>query len=312
MRIAQEIRTDQGFVADIEDTFHWSGRGCGKGVQQVFGVARGANFGDEIDYTDRGCGNAHGHAVKLAFKLWHNQRHSSGSAGCGRNNVHAGGPGASQILMNEVKDALVGRVGVHGGHQALLDADRVVYNLGRGGQAVGCAAGIADYVMAVRIVLFVVDTHADGDIFAFGRSAYDHLFCAGGEVEGSLFAIAKDAGALDDDINAHLTPGQLAWIALAEHFQPVSIDRQISIDLFNRAIEDAVVGIIFEQVGHGMHITQIVYGDEVESIVMVLEERLCYLTTDTPKAVNGDFGGHLRVSSAELTIAYDRNFTISR
>jgi len=47
---------------------------------------------------------------------------------------------------------------VHGGHQALDDAEVVVDNLGNGSQAVGGATGVGDNVVA-GIVLLVVDAH---------------------------------------------------------------------------------------------------------------------------------------------------------
>ena len=54
------------------------------------------------------------------------------------------GAGAVRVGVDLVGHALVVGVGVAGGHQALLDAERLVEHLGHRGQAVGRATGVGD------------------------------------------------------------------------------------------------------------------------------------------------------------------------
>jgi hypothetical protein len=93
-------------------------------------------------------------------------------------------------------------------HEALLDPERVVQDLGEGGQAVGRAAGVADDVVLGRIVLVGVDAEDDGDVLILRRGADQDLLGTGGDVGLGLLGVGEDAGGLDDDVDAEVLPGQ--------------------------------------------------------------------------------------------------------
>ena len=60
--------------------------------------------------------------------------------------------------MDEVEQVLVVRVRVHGGHEALLDAEGVVENLDHGDEAVGRAGGVGHDRVLGGVKGVVVDT----------------------------------------------------------------------------------------------------------------------------------------------------------
>merc|ERR1712087_654719 len=68
---------------------------------------------------------------------------------------------------------------VHGGHQALLDAELLVDRLDDRGEAVGGARGARDDSHGLRVVLLGVDTNDDGrGLGVLGRGRDDDLLRA--------------------------------------------------------------------------------------------------------------------------------------
>src|SRR3954465_7464365 len=125
-------------------------------------------MGHEIYDGYRWGGHAQGETVELAFKLGQYEGNGAGGTRRGRDYVERGGTGATQVLVRVIKDHLVVGVGVDRGDEALDDAEALEDYLGDRGQAVGRAGGIGDDRMLAGIVLVVVHTHDDGDVFAFG------------------------------------------------------------------------------------------------------------------------------------------------
>src|SRR5690606_10413615 len=106
--VALIIHRDQRLMLYTQDATHFAAVGgfLKGGDQFVFG--RGFfDVGDEIDQGDSGGGNAHGKAIKLAFEFRDHQRHSFSRTRGGRDHVHSGSTGTTQILVRQVKNLLV-------------------------------------------------------------------------------------------------------------------------------------------------------------------------------------------------------------
>ena len=88
------------------------------------------------------------------------------------------------------------------GQDAFFNAEALKEHLGDRGQAVGGATGIGDHMVFAWVILLVVDPHADGDIFAFGRRANDDLLRPCADVQGRFFLGGKKTSALHHDVNA--------------------------------------------------------------------------------------------------------------
>src|SRR6185369_15117082 len=98
-----------------------------------------------------------------------------GRAGGRRDHALGGGPRAAQVLVGQVQDLLVVRVGVDGRHLALHDPEAVVQHLGHRGQAVRGAGGVGHDVVLRRVVLLVVHAHHDRDVLVLGGGGDDDL-----------------------------------------------------------------------------------------------------------------------------------------
>src|SRR5260370_4651717 len=147
IRIALEVGGDQLFFSVGKDAFHWAVRG---GLQRrIDGLLRGGLFDEngQVDDADVWCGHAHGVAVELAFEFGNHEVQGFGGAGRTGNHVDRGGTSAAQILVRQVEQTLVVRVGVNVGHRAAVDAESVLQNFGDGREAVRSARGIRDHIV---------------------------------------------------------------------------------------------------------------------------------------------------------------------
>ena len=76
-------------------------------------------------------------------------------------------------LVRAVDQLLVAGVGVHGLHQALLDAERVVEHLHHRHEAVGGAAGVGDDLLRGEVEVLVVDAVDERGVGAVARGRHD-------------------------------------------------------------------------------------------------------------------------------------------
>ena len=141
-----------------------------------------------------------------------------------------------------------------GGHQALLDAELLVDDLGQRGQAVGGAAGVGDD-HHVRLIQLAVDAvYKGGSDLVLGGSGQQNLLGAALEVAGGLLRGVVGAGGLDDVLRAALTPGDHGGIGLAEHPDLVAVDHQVAALMLHGAVEAAEHGVVFQQIDHIIHV----------------------------------------------------------
>jgi hypothetical protein len=132
-------------------------------------------------------------------------------------------PPRQSLLRRAVHGLLRGGGGVHGGHQAALDAPLVVQHLGHRGQAVGGAAGVGDDGLAgVGLVVHAVDEHGG---VVLGRRGEDDLFGAGVQVLLGRDLVQEQAGGLDHDVGTDFVPLQVGGVALCVRriFLPLTI-----------------------------------------------------------------------------------------
>jgi len=121
----------------------------------------------QVHDADVGRGHAHGVAVEFAFQLGDDEVQCFRGARRAGNHVNRSGASAAQILVREVEELLVVRVGMDSGHRAAMDSKRFVENFGDGGETVCGAGGIRNDVVLRRIVGFVV--HAEDKGWRPGR-----------------------------------------------------------------------------------------------------------------------------------------------
>ena len=78
---------------------------------------------------------------------------------------------------------------------------------------------------------------------------------------------AEQAGALEDNVNTQLAPGQLGRIAFCEDLDSIAVDDDVTAINLNRAGELAMRRVVARQVSVGLGITKVVEGNHIEFVV---------------------------------------------
>jgi hypothetical protein len=115
----------------------------------------------------------------------------------------------AEILVRQVEELLVVRVGVDGRHPALLDAERLVEHLGERGQAVRRARRVGDDVMLGGIVRLFVDAQDQRDVLTLGRRGDHHFLGTRRDVFGGAVPVREQARGFEHDVDAEVLPRQL-------------------------------------------------------------------------------------------------------
>src|SRR5712671_300713 len=289
--VAAEVRRDEGFVADPEDALERSLGGRPEGGVQLVDGGRSGDIGREVDDADRRRRDPQAEAVELALEIGNDQRERNRRAARRRDDVQAGGPGAAGVAVRDVEDPLVVRVAVDRVHQAALDRQQVVDDLGRGGQAVRRARGVADDVVGRGVVLVLVHAEDDRDVLALGRGTDDDLLRARGEVGPGLLGIREEAGRLEDDVYAQIAPRQGGRIALLEDLDLAPVDDQGVVGVVNGPRIRPVGRVVLEEVGIHRCVDEVVDRNHLD-IRRSLDQRLERLATDPAEAVDANTNCH--------------------
>ena len=176
-------------------------------------------------------------AVELALELRQHQADGLRGARGGRDDVQRGGAGTAEVAVRRVLQVLVLRVRVDRGHEALLDAEAVVQDLGQRREAVRGAGRVRDDRLRT-VVLVLVRADDDGEVLVLGRRGDDDLLGATlvDVLARALVGVGEEAGRLDDDVDAEVLPRQLAGVALGEGLDDLAVDRDALVgDLTRRA-----------------------------------------------------------------------------
>ena len=249
------------------------------------------DVGGEVDDAHGRGRHAQAEPVELALEVRDHEGQCLGRAGRRRDDVLAGAPGAARVLVCDVEDALVVGVAVDRVHQAALDRQQVVDDLGRRREAVRRAAGVADDVVGRRVVAIFVDAEDDRDVLVLGRGADDDLLGAGVDVRLGLRGIGEDARALEDDVDAEVAPRQGGRVALGQDLDLTAVDDDRRVAGPDVARVGAVRRVVLEQVRVHLRVDQVVDGHDLH-VRGTLDEGLERLPTDPAEAVDTDACGH--------------------
>ena len=234
-----------------------------------------------------------GLAVELALHRLEHEAGGPGGARRGRHDVDGRGPGPAQVAVGAVDQHLVARVGVDGGHQALLDAERVVEHLDHRHEAVGRARGVRHDLVGGAVERVVVD--ADRRRWRRRPTTGPTRSTNGApavEVERGLVAAGEDAGRLDDDVDAEVAPRQLLGVAHGQHLERVAVDLDAVVGGLDVVVEPAEHRVVLEQVGHRLDRTEVVDRHEVD-VGPGLLGRPEEVAPDAAEAVDPHADGHV-------------------
>lgn len=140
--IAFDVAQNDRVFVIIENAFHGAESGFFHGgVDGVFGD-RFAGIDGQVNDASGGGRNAERNTGEFAFDRRNDDTDRFGGAGGGRNDIHSGGTSAIDIFVGDIEDDLVVRIGVNGGHEALVDTEFVVEDFDDRREAVGRAGGV--------------------------------------------------------------------------------------------------------------------------------------------------------------------------
>ncbi len=291
MRVAAVVDRDQRRVLHVQDALH---RARGGGAHRAVDVVDGDRLldqGHQVDARDVRRRHAHRDAVELALEGGQHLADGRGGAGRRRDDRHRGGAGAAHVLVRQVEQVLVVGVGVHGGHPAALEAERVVQHLDHGGEAVGRARRVRDDVVRGRVVLLVVHAHDERDVGLLGGGGDDDLLRAGGQVLGGAVAVGELARALEDHVDAQVLPGQGAGILAGEHLELVAVDRDAVGAAGDRGAQVAEHRVVLQQVRQRLGVGEVVDTHEID--VAVGQGRAHDVAPDSTEPVDAYSDGHV-------------------
>jgi len=125
---------------------------------------------------------------------------------------------AVPVLEERVVDGGLGMDGfVHGGgHDALLDAEVFVDDLGQRGETVGGAGGVGHDAQVLGVLLAVHAHHEHGSV-VLGRNGHDDFLGTADEVLGCAGIVEELASGFDDVVGAVVAPQDLGGIQLVGH-----------------------------------------------------------------------------------------------
>src|SRR3989338_743377 len=248
----------------------------------------------QVHHRHVGGGYAERHAGQLLVQRRDHHAHGLGSTGAGGDDVFQNAAAAAPVLVRRAVHGLLrGGGGVHGGHQAALDAPLVVQHLGHGSQAVGGARCVGDDGLA-RVGVVVHAEHEHGGV-VLGGGRQDDLLGTSVQVllRGDL--VQEQAGGFDHHVGADFVPLQVGGVALlrqadllAVHDQGVALDRDF-------ALEAAVHAVVLEHIGQVVGLEQVVDAHDFD-VREVLHRSAEHHAADAAEAVDANLDRHSSIS----------------
>ena len=252
---------------------------------EVFGIRVASGIKGQIHAGHIGCWHPDRHTVQLACKLGQDQAHGLGCPGRGRDHRHRSRPRAIKVLVPGIQGRLVARVGMHRGHEATLDPDRVVQDLRHRGQAVRRARGIGHHPVIV-VQRPVVDAAHDGGVGVLAGGRDQHPPGTGLQVRCGLVAVGEEAGAFQNHVDAR--PGQGGGIPFGTDPDPALADVDPVRAFRDLAPEGAMHAVIAQQMRIGGGWIKIVDRHDLKIAAALFRDGPQHVAADAAKAVDGN------------------------
>ncbi|CVM36663.1 Uncharacterised protein [Streptococcus pneumoniae] len=142
----------------------------------------------------------------------------------------------------------------------------------------------------LRVVGVLVHTHHESAVDLLGGSGDEDLLGPGVEVGLRLGAGREDAGALDDQVHAELTPRQLRRVGLLEERDVAAVDAEPLLGPLQLARVAAQDGVVLGQPEQVLGVGEVVHRDQLEVLVAAVPEHAHDVASDAAVAVDGDLG----------------------
>ena len=146
-------------------------------------------------------------------------------------------------------------------------------------------------MVLVGVVVFVVDTQHDGDVFTFSGSRDYNFLGSSFDVLRSPVAVTEDTGGFQNHIYTQLTPRQIFGVALAGDADLVTVDDQVITIDGNFPVKATIVAVVLKEMSVGFGRNQVIDSYYFD-VFVVVEHGFESLSTDTAEAVDCYFSTH--------------------
>jgi len=289
--IVAEVGGDDGIFCVTENALEFAFGGFFHSSADFFIAGRLFEFAGQVDERDVRGRDADGHAGELAVELGENLADCLGSAGGGRNHVFEDTAAASPVLLGRTVNGLLGGGGsMDCGHEAALDTELVIEDLGNRGKAVGGAGSVGDNLLTgIGHVVDTVDEHRGGIL---GRSGHDNFLGTSLQVSRGQFFGQEEAGGFDNDVDIECAPSDGGGIFFSEDLNLLAVnDHEVAIDL-DVMIEDTMDRVILEHVCQIIRVQKVVDSDDFDVIREVFDGSTENHATNSSESVDTDFNSH--------------------
>ena len=109
---------------------------------------------------------------------------------------------------------------------------------------------------------------------------------------GSVAVLGEAPRALHGDLDAQVAPGQLRRIGLLNHLDLMAVHDHRVVGRLDGAVEAAVRAVVFQQVGVGRQIGQVVDGNDFDVVAAFGKDSAHDQAADPPETVDGYFDSH--------------------
>src|SRR3989344_9253978 len=288
--VADEVGGHYLLVGVAEHALEFAFRGLLHGRADLLVGGFLVELDGQVDHGHVRGRHAERHAGEFLVQLRQHLADGLGGAGRGRDDVFQNTAAAAPVLAGRAVDGLLrGRGGVHGGHQAALDAEVVVQHLGGRVQTVGGAGGGRDDGLAgVSLVIYAVHEHRR---IVLRRRRLHDLLGAGLDVGLTGFGGQEEAGGVDDDVGARFVPLEISRIFLGGQTNLLAIHHHAAAVDLDVAVEAAMHRVVLQNISQIVWFQQVVDGDDLD-VFEIFRDRAEHHTTDTAETVNTDFDSH--------------------
>ena len=178
----------------------------------------------------------------------------------------------------------------------MLNSELLMQHLSGRCQTVRGAAPVAHHRVPGGIVLVMVDAHHNRQVVVLpGGGNNDALSAAVGDMHRRFLPLGEEAGGLNHHVYPGITPRDIRRVAFAKYHDPLAVYLQRTVTRFNGRGQFAQKGIVFQQMGEGFAVRQIVNGHNLQ--IRVAQRRAQDITSDTAETVNTDLNhGALLIS----------------
>src|SRR5438105_7140570 len=180
---------------------------------------------------------------------------------------------------------------MNSGHGPADDFEFIMNDFCDGREAIRRARSVRDDVMFSRIVLVMVNSQHDGEVFIFGGRGDDDLLHRAAHMFLGVRGIGKSSGRLNHHLGAHRFPRQLGRIFFRKHANVFFTYFDGVLPGCDLVWQIAKNRVVFEQMCEGFWVGKIVDRNELK--IGIVERGAQYVAADASKTIDSYSDSHV-------------------